>query len=188
MASPEGLAAVSRGFSEITGAFGVGSLWLLTLFLVLDAAANVYAVVEASATSASWSAFVAVPMIVASFVAGVISMALGAEIRGALTRSRTTEAERLAMVIDRDRKLLSDAYQQFALRRSVLDGAMPALVALSVAVALEGLVFGLATLGTVLAAASLVAAAAAFILAHRLETEFDAMLGALERTQRATLA
>ncbi len=78
---------------EITGYLGVGALELLAVFFILDGTSGFLEFVETYAKTSSWAIFVTGPVLVISYVLGLISsLASESLLKGFLGRKPTTDA------------------------------------------------------------------------------------------------
>ena len=57
---------------DITGYLGLGSLAILGLFLILDGRMDILGLIEQYASTSTWSAVVAIPILVVAYLLGVI--------------------------------------------------------------------------------------------------------------------
>lgn len=166
--------------ADITGAFGVGAINMMTLFLVLDATTNAFSVIEENAATASWSIFVALPVFVASYVLGVLMNTFGSVLRSSLGW-RTPIAILPALRSHPDlRDHLEYEYRQFSKKRDVLEGMVPTACLAAFAIWLEAQTWGYYALGTALAAFALFGAVACLFLVKVIERGFSDLLTELE--------
>lgn len=172
----------STELADITGAFGVGAINMMTLFLFLDATTNAFNVIEDSATSASWTIFVALPVFVASYVLGVLMITLGSVLRSGLGW-RSPIAILAALRAHADlRDHLEYEYRQFRKKRDVLEGMVPTACLAACAIWLEAQTWGYHALGTVLVVFALLGAGACLMFVKLIERDFSTLLTQLDET------
>ena len=168
--------------ADITGAFGVGAINMMTLFLFLDATTNAFTVIEQNANSASWSIFVALPVFVASYVLGVLMNTFGATLRSLLGwRSPVAILQALRAHADL-RDHLEYEYRQFSKKRDLLEGMVPTACLAAVAIWLETQTWGYHALGAVLVVFALLGAGACLMFVKVIERDFSTLLTQLDET------
>ncbi len=165
--------------TELTGSLGIGSIAVLAVVLVLDATTPFYSLVEANSESNSWAIFVALPLLVISYVAGVICVAIGNT-----TRHRMIGASRQPIywteIPEHLLSLVVVEYRNVRRKIDVLDGAVPAFLLLAIGVVFEAVNFRVYLLGAILFLVTVLCAAICALVAIRTEREF---LGFLDRTR-----
>lgn len=169
----------STEFADLTGALGVGSINMMSLFLGLDATTNVFALVEQYAPSASWAIFVAVPILVASYVLGVLMIVAGGAFRRMLGHRAVVSAHVAMLRHPPLAEFVEAEYRQFRKKRDMLEGMIPTALLGAGAFVLEAQHLDVRHLGISLMIIALLGALACFAFLRILEREFQAFLASV---------
>ncbi|MEL6808035.1 MAG: hypothetical protein AAFO97_09665 [Pseudomonadota bacterium] len=153
---------------ELTGALGIGSIAVLAVLMVLDTLSPIHTLIETEADSQTWALFVAVPIIVISYVAGIICVALGNTARTTFSSVSPPEPEWVS-IPESLLNIVTVQYRNAKRKIDVLDGATVAFLMLAIGLALEGFHFGLPALGAMLATISVATSTLCFFIAGRTE-------------------
>lgn len=161
--------------NDLVGSVGIGSIAMLAMFLILDSVTPVFQLVETNTQSQSWTAFVIVPMIVFSYVAGVICVAIGNLFRTAVLYTQRVELD-WKKVDEKLLNLVTIEYRNYSRKIDILDGSVAAFLFLAVGVIAESFAFSFFVLGVIICAACLFVSVSCALIGDRTEREFSRFL------------
>jgi len=166
----------STEISDLTGAFGIGAMNVLSLFIALDATTPVFQLVESNAQTTSWAVFISLGLAAATYVLGILVISLGAFLRTMLGSRDEFSLLALSALRPDFADLVQVEYRQFEKRRRVLEGSFPTFALAVPALWLEMIYFDVPVLGWTLIALALICCAGALVLAKASEIEFRRFL------------
>lgn len=117
---------------DVLGYLGVGSLQILGLFLILDGLFNFLAFVENYAKTVAWALFVSVPLIVVSYVLGLISAKIAEIFYYRSAGSREVREATFLSAAASGNDIVFDSYAQTERHRALLLGSAAACITLGV--------------------------------------------------------
>ena len=120
-----------KSVEGVTGTLGIGALHILGLFFILDGKMNFLSFIEQYSKTASWEIFVTIPMIVISYILGILSI-ITSEIIFYPIYIRSIDIDKIFIkIINSKNNYLIQKYQEIDDYKKILGGSALSFITLS---------------------------------------------------------
>ena len=120
------------------GVFGVGSLLILGIFFILNGTLEIWSTIEDAAALKGWVILVAIPIVVVSYLFGIISIEL-ADLILLRKRDRQKDIETIQVLANANNEFLRSLYFESIQTQRLLKGGAIAFVFVSIGSLINGL-------------------------------------------------